>query len=42
MSSLSSNNVIYGCLVVPNVPDEETGEKDEIVISRGGSDELVV
>jgi flagellar assembly protein FliH len=32
MSSLSSNNVIYGFLVAPNVPDEETGERDELVI----------
>ena len=32
MSSLSSNNVIYGFLVAPNVPDEETGETDELVI----------
>ena len=32
MSSLSSNNVIYGFLVAPNVPDEETGEIDEVVI----------
>ncbi len=32
MSSLSSNNVIYGFLVAPNVPDEETGEKEEVVI----------
>ena len=32
MSSLSSNNVIYGFLVAPNVPDEETGETDELII----------
>ena len=43
MSSLSSNNVIYGCLVVPNVPDEETGEKDEIVIdSNALAKELIL
>ncbi len=32
MSSLSSNNVIYGFLVAPNEPDEETGETGELVI----------
>ncbi len=43
MSSLSSNNVIYGFLVAPNIPDEETGEKDEIVIdSNSLAKELIL
>ena len=43
MSSLSSNNVIYGFLVAPNVPDEETGEIDELVIdSNAKAKELIL
>ncbi len=42
MSSLSSNNVIYGFLVAPNVPDEE-GESDEKVIdSNALAKELIL
>ena len=32
MSSLSSNNVIYGFLVAPNEMDEEGNNTDELVI----------
>ena len=43
MSSLSSNNVIYGFLVKPNEPDEETGETDELVIdSNALAKELIL
>ena len=43
MSSLSSNNVIYGFLVAPNLPDEETGEIDELVIdSNARAKELIL
>ncbi|MBR5635984.1 MAG: hypothetical protein IKW81_03525 [Pseudobutyrivibrio sp.] len=43
MSSLSSNNVIYGFLVKPNEPDEETGETDELVIdSNALAKELIM
>ena len=43
MSSLSSNNVIYGFQVAPNLPDEETGEIDELVIdSNALAKELIL
>ncbi len=43
MSSLSSNNVIYGFQVAPDLPDEETGEIDELVIdSNALAKELIL
>ena len=43
MSSLSSHNVIYGFLVAPNEPDEETGETGELIIdSNALAKELIL